>query len=141
MVLEQVVQLKRDITATYAKDLRSHLEQACLLNEELAREVDTRLFGAFDRITQVADLITLSRNSLTSSRHDVLIEDLTDNLILHCILEHARGNPNEVKILLSGNRKDFGTEAVRHALQEAGITKYVAEAEQFLGWYRSQPPS
>jgi hypothetical protein len=68
-----------------------------------------------------------------------LIEDRTDNLILHCILEHARANPSEAKIFLSGNRKDFGSETVRHALQEAGISKYVAEAKQFLGWYRSQP--
>ena len=93
MVMDQVNQLKRDITSAHAKHLRPQLEQACLVNDELSREVEERLFGAIDRIIHVADLIALSPNSLTRSYHDLLIDDLTDNLILHCILDHARGQP------------------------------------------------
>jgi hypothetical protein len=74
-----------------------------------------------------------------ANRDVVLIAEETDNLILHCNLEHARASPADRKVFLSGNRRDFGTEAVRVALEGAGITKYVAEAQQFLGWYRSQP--
>ncbi len=40
---------------------------------------------------------------------------------------------------MSNNRKDFGTKPVEDALKAAGIGKYVAETNQFLGWYRSQP--
>ena len=141
MIVEQVTQLERDLTSAHAGRLRLHLEQARAVNDALALEVEERLFGAIDAILLVADLIALSPTSLSRSCHDVLIEDRTDNLILHCILEHARANPTEAKIFLSGNRKDFGTEAVRHALQGVGITNYVAEAKQFLGWYRSQPPA
>jgi hypothetical protein len=138
-IQEQVVQLKRDLTSVHARTLQSHLEQALVANERLISEIATRLFDAFDQIAQVADLIALSPESLTGSRRNVLIPDLTDNLILHGILEHARANPADVKVLLSGNRKDFGTDSVRDALQAAGINKYVPEAKQFLGWYRSQP--
>jgi hypothetical protein len=68
-------------------------------------------------------------------------KDPTDNLILHCILEHARASPHDQRVFMSGNRKDFGTKPVQDALQAAGIGKYVAETNQFLGWYRSQPAS
>ena len=141
MLEGQVVQLKRDMTSVHAKTLQFHLEQACIENEQIISQIDTRLFDALDRVAQVADLIELSRTSVIGSRKDVLIPDLTDNLILHCVLEHARANPADAKVLMSGNRKDFGTKPVLEALLEAGVIKYVADANQFLGWYRSQPPS
>jgi len=138
---QQAVQLQRDKTSAHARSLQLLLEAARIKNEMLISEIDTRLFEAFDQIARMGDLIALSQTSLLASRADVWIPDLTDNLILHCILEHARAQPAETKVLLSGNHKDFGTNAVRDALQDAGIHKYVVDARQFLGWYRSQPDS
>jgi hypothetical protein len=139
MLEGQIVQLKRDRTSIHARTLQFHLEQARIENEQLISQIDTRLFDAFDRVAQVSDLIELSRTSLIDSRRDVLIPDLTDNLIQHCVLEHARANPADTKVLMSVNRKDFETKPVQAALHEAGVVKYVVDANQFLGWYRSQP--
>jgi hypothetical protein len=136
---EQINQLKRDLTSIHAKALESLLEQSIDENERLIAEISTRLFDAMDRIAEVGELIALSPAALLRSRQEVLIQDLTDNLILHCVLEHARANAAEARVFLSGNRKDFGTQSVRDALTGAGVSKYLAEVKQFVGWYRSHP--
>jgi hypothetical protein len=135
----QVAQLKRDLTSGHANALQSLLEQSIDENERLIADVTTRLFDAFDQVAKSTELIALSPAGLLSSQKDVLIPDLTDNLILHCILEHSNASPADTKVFLSGNRKDFGTQAVRDALLGAGISKYVADVKQFVGWHRSQP--
>jgi hypothetical protein len=135
----QVAQLERDLTSSHAKTLQSLLEQSIDENERLIADITIRLFQAFAQLAQSAELIDLSPAGLTRSLNEVFIPDLTDNLILHCVLEHANANPADTKVFLSGNRKDFGTQSVRDALLGVGISKYVAEAEQFLGWYRSRP--
>ena len=135
----QVAQLERDKTSSHANVLQSLLQQSIDENERLIAHVTTRLFDAFDQMANSAELIALSPTGLTSSLKDILIPDLTDNLILHCILEHANASPGDTKVFLTGNHRDFGTPLVRDALLGAGVSKYLAEAKQFVGWYRSQP--
>jgi hypothetical protein len=138
---QELVQSRRDLTSSHAAALRAFLDGALIENERLLEDTDARLFDAVELLSQRAVLIPLSSRVLDKARGRILIEDPTDNLILHNILDHAHANPADVKVLLSGNRKDFGTEAVRGALQEAGIDKYFTDAKNALGWYRSQPQS
>ena len=60
-----------------------------------------------------------------------------DNLILHCVIGHARLHPIENKVFLSGNNNDFGKQEVQVALRDAGV-KYFTRTEAFLGWLESQ---
>lgn len=75
----------------------------------------------------------------TGREAEAMIEkDPTDNLILHCILSHARLHPTEAKAFLSGNVKEFRQLAeVQDALQQAGVEKYFSRTEDFLGWLQS----
>ena len=120
------------------EESRRFVQQLIDENERLISDVTTRLFDAFDQVARSTELIALSPAGLMNSLKDILIPDLTDNLILHCILEHSNASPADNKVFLSGNRKDFGTQAVRDALLGAGVSKYVADVEQFVGWHRSQ---
>jgi hypothetical protein len=136
---QNILQLSRDITSSHAAALRSSLDTARVENQRVLEDIHTRLLDSIGLVGLHAQLIEVTAQVLEATRNVVLIPDLSDNLILHCVLEHARANADDVKVFLSGNRKDFGTPAVRDALQGAGINKYVSEAKQFLGWYRSQP--
>jgi len=76
---------------------------------------------------------------LQASLKTRLIEkDPTDNLILHCILAHASLHPTEVKVFLSGNTRDFGTQEVQAALHNASVNLYFARTQDLLGWLRAQ---
>ena len=50
-----------------------------------------------------------------------LIDDPTDNLILYCILAHARSHPPSRKAFLSGNSKDFGDRVGTGSTCTAGV--------------------
>jgi hypothetical protein len=67
----------------------------------------------------------------------VEIGDPKDNLILHCILEHAGRHPAEEKKLLTGNSKDFGEAGAGGVLKAAGVT-YLATAAAARGWLGSK---
>jgi PIN domain len=136
---QQILQLSRDMTSSHAAALRTSLDAARIENKEVLEDIRQRLFDSIGLISSSAELIGLTSHVLDATRNVVLIEDVTDNLILHCILDHARAHPKVAKAFMSNNRKDFGTKPVQDALQAAGIRKYVVETNQFLGWYRSQP--
>jgi PIN domain len=136
---QQILQLSRDVTSSNAAALRTSLDAARIVNKKVLEDIHKRLFDSIGLLGSIAELIGLTPQVLEATRNLVLIEDPTDNLILHCILEHARTFPDIIKAFMSNNRKDFGTKPVQDALQAAGIGKYVVETNQFLGWYRSQP--
>jgi len=91
-------------------------------------------------LSQKAEMIVLNTEIIEASLNTTIIaKDPTDNLILHCILSHARLRPTETKVFLSGNVKEFRKlPEVQDALREAGITKYFSRTEDFLGWLQSQ---
>ncbi|MFB2881649.1 hypothetical protein [Floridanema aerugineum] len=64
-------------------------------------------------------------------------DDLIDNLIIKFILNHATLHPDESKVFLSGNTRDFGTPAVQQVLRDAGIN-YFSRTQNFLGWLQTQ---
>src|SRR6476469_5152280 len=135
----ELSQLKRDLTSPYAKSLLFHLEESLNENEGLLNTIKVRLFEALELLGDNVEMMELTADTLRESLNTVFIEeDPTDNLILHCILNHAQLHPNEVKVFLSNNTKEFGLQKVRDALLEAGITKYFSRTEDFLGWLQSQ---
>ncbi|MEG4323459.1 MULTISPECIES: PIN domain-containing protein [unclassified Microcoleus] len=135
----QISETKRDVTSEYAPSLHFYLEQSLLYYLERIDEIELRLREAISLMSENAEMIALNPEIVQASLNEILIEkDPTDNLILHCILSHARSHSTESKVFLSGNVKEFGLSKVRDALQEVGITKYFSRTEDFLGWLQSQ---
>ena len=134
----QINETARNLTSPHAQALNLYLSQAREQNESLIKDTELRLTQALRQIASKADLMALTASILQESLDRVLIDDRTDNLILHCILGHAGLHPTEVKVFLSSNTKDFGTLEVREALRNAGIENYFSRSGDFLGWLRSQ---
>ena len=134
----QISEMHRDSTSPHAKTLLAHLEQARIANANLLKDINSRLFEGMQLLADQARLIGLDAGTLNRSLETILIEDPTDNLILHTILDDTRGHGSDTKAFLSGNSKDFGTEFVQKALGAVGV-KYFAEARKFLEWYESLP--
>jgi hypothetical protein len=135
----EIAQVRRDLTSPNARDLLPLLERANIANQELIKDVSTRLFDAIHLLGQTAELITISGAILDASRESVLIADNADNLILHCILSHARSDLQATKVFLTENRKDFGTTLVEDQLQSAGVDKTFWRTNDFSQWLSSQP--
>jgi predicted nucleic acid-binding protein len=135
----EIAQVRRDLTSPNARDLLPLLERANIANQELIKDVSTRLFGAIHVLGQTAELITISGAILDASRESVFIADNADNLILHCILSHARSDSQTTKIFLTENRKDFGTTLVQDQLKSAGVDKSFWRTNDFSQWLSSQP--
>jgi len=92
------------------------------------------------RLSERAEPIVPDAAILKASVGRILIQkDLTDNLILHCILSHSAANPSVVRAFLSGNTRDFGAPQVKAALLAAGVTKLFTDAGSFLSWHASLP--
>ncbi len=136
---KQISQLRRDVTSSHAQSLLSHLEQSLIENEALLNDVENRLFQALDHLNTKAEMIPLTGDMLQESLDTRLInKDPTDNLILHCILNHAHLYPRHIKVFLSANFKEFNTPEVQAALGNTGVNRYFSHTQDFLGWLQTQ---
>ena len=135
----QISEAKRDLTSQHAPSLFLKLGQSKIDDERRLNDIDLRLRESIEQLSQNAEMIDLTANIIQESLNATIIgKDPTDNLILHCILSHARLRPTETKVFLSGNVKEFGNlPEVQYALREVGI-KYFSRTEDFLGWLQSQ---
>ena len=141
----QINDSARDNTSPHAKSLLFYLEQSNLANKRRLNDIQNRLSQAIDQLLIKAEMITLTAEILREISETTLIKpetfliknDLMDNLILHCVIGHARLHPIENKVFLSGNNNDFGKQEVQVALRDAGV-KYFTRTEAFLGWLESQ---
>jgi rRNA-processing protein FCF1 len=136
----QISETKRDVTSEQVASLSFHLEESLIYYRNRIGEIKFRLREAIYMLSQKAEMIVLNTEIIEASLNTTIIgKDPTDNLILHCILSHARLRPTETKVFLSGNVKEFGKlPEVQDALREVGITKYFSRTEDFLGWLQSQ---
>ena len=136
----QISETKRDVTSEQVASLSFHLEESLIYYRNRIDEIKFRLREAIYIVSQKAEMIVLNTEIIEASLNTTIIgKDPTDNLILHCILSHARLRPTETKVFLSGNVKEFRKlPEVQDALLEAGITKYFSRTEDFLGWLQSQ---
>jgi predicted DNA-binding protein len=138
---QRINQLDRDLTSPHARQLRTHLEDALVEAELLARDVVKRLDRAIQQLTSHAELIDLTASAILRSRLEPIIEQVTDNLILHSILAHAPTSTETTRAFLTENHREFGTQEVKAALEAAGIEGF-RDTNKFLGWAaaRSSPP-
>jgi tRNA(Met) C34 N-acetyltransferase TmcA len=136
----QISEANRDLTSQHARSLFLNLGQARTDYERRLDDINLRLRQAIEQLSQNSEMIALTANIIQESLNaTIILQDPTDNLILHCILNHARLHPTETKAFLSGNVKEFRQLAeVQDALREVGITKYFSRTEDFLGWLQSQ---
>jgi len=133
---EQIGQLVRDRTAPPAVALKSHLESAAVLNEELLDQINQRLFDAVARVSASAEILAITAPILDMSRRMILIDESTDNLIAHNILDHARSTAGP-KAFFSENHRDFGGAAVQSGLRSAGVT-YFRDPDRLFEWAGAQ---
>lgn len=135
----QISETKRDVTSEHAASLSFHLEESFIYYRNRVGEIKFRLREAISLLSKNAEMIVLNTEIIEASLNTTFIaKDPTDNLILHCILSHARLHPTETKVFLSGNIKEFRQlPEVQDALQQAGVEKYFSRTEDFLGWLQS----
>jgi hypothetical protein len=135
----QIAQLRRNATSSHAQSLLFYLEQSRQENEELNRDIKEQLFQALNQISLKAEIIGLTAESLQQSLNTAWFDkDHTDNLILSCILNHARLYPTESKVFLSGNKRDFGKLEVQETLRNAGVNRYFSSTQTLLNWLESR---
>lgn len=133
--------LQRDINSQNSKEIQKSLEKAIIESKARINNINIRLVKVLEWAANNVELINLESSILITSLNEQFIPDPTDNLILHCILNHAKTSPkkslNDQKVLLSGNSKDFGTKEIKEILSAAGIQKYVASTGDFFKWLQS----
>lgn len=134
---KQMSQLRRDITSPNANTLLAKLDESRAANELLLRDIRDRLFRFLERAAATLERISETPAILQNAVTDILIPDPTDNLILHSILDHARGCTADTKALLTDNTRDFNLPGVQAALTLAGINKHFRSVEAVLGWIGS----
>ncbi|MEG4301959.1 PIN domain-containing protein [Microcoleus sp. D3_18a_C4] len=136
----QISEANRDLTSQHARSLFLNLGESRIDYERRLSDINLRLRQAMEQLSQKGEMIVLTANVIQESLNNIIIaQDPTDNLILHCILSHARLHPTAPKVFLSGNVREFRKlPEVQDALREVGITKYFSRTEDFLGWLQSQ---
>jgi len=141
---QQISQLQRDETSPHAKALLQHLQQAYVENTDLLNDVVNRLRDALSKLAglqpgfSAAHLLSLTQETFQNSLPAGPTKDPTDNLILAIVLAHANEYPADEKVFLSGNIRDFQTPEIEALLSAAGITRYFAQTQDFLGWFHAE---
>jgi PIN domain-containing protein len=139
-------QLVRNQVSPLAGQLLDLLGKTSVTNGEYADRIKSDFQDVVDKVRSLATIIPLTKTALKGGFARIIVEAkhkdliLPDNLIIHCILDHAQRRRADAKALLSGNSTEFSRPAVQAALKSAGIDKYFTDAKNALGWYRSQPP-
>lgn len=83
-------------------------------------------------------MITLNTGILQESLNRPFLEKhVMDKLILECIVHHARLHPNEIKVFLSSDSKEFSKREVTEVLRDTGV-QYFNKTQNLLGWLQSQ---
>jgi hypothetical protein len=101
-LMRRIGELRRDTTSEQAGNWLSRLENAVVANDEFLEVINSRLFEAIRAFGRRAELIGLDTEILEKSLELKPIgDDAADNLILHCILAHARRNQEASKVLLT----------------------------------------
>lgn len=138
-VEQDVKQIRRNLASPHPHRLVNLLELSQVEAQDLLNETGDRLRQVLSLLAARAEFLELTPMIVAAALADRLIPDGTDNLILHAILDHARGNPGVAKAFLTANTRDFDRPEVREALRQAGVDKCFARTEDGLGWSGSRP--
>ncbi|MCP2728532.1 PIN domain-containing protein [Symplocastrum sp. BBK-W-15] len=132
----EISESKRNLSSSLGS-LVNDLEKARLACDQLFNEFEGQFLDAITLVRTKVTSIDLPLNSLTATLTDPILKEekqLRDNLILQCILDHAQRHPTQIKVLLSGNYKEFGKVEVQDSLKQLGIIKYFTNTKNLLGW-------
>jgi hypothetical protein len=133
----QINQAERD-NSDNARLLLFRLEQSRTSFLERNNEVKERFDVAFNQLISKSEMITLSTGIFQRTlNREIFDKHIIDRVILECIIFHAGLNPNENKLFLSANSKEFGRREVIEVLRDSGI-QYFSKTQNFLGWLQSQ---
>lgn len=134
----QISESERDKTSQNAQLLRTLLDQTRVSFNQRINDIEQRFYSAFNLLYSKAEMIPLSPGIFQKGlRRNVLEKHIIDKLILECIIHHARLYPEQRKIFLSSNSKEFGQLEVTNILQDTGV-QYFKKTQNFLGWLQSQ---
>ena len=134
----QIHEAERDKNSQIAELLVNLLRQSKVSFFERTNDIERRFYAAFNQVASKAEMITLNTDILQQSLNITILEKhIIDKLILEFIVHHARLHPNEIKVFLSSNSKEFGKREVTDILQDTGIL-YFNKTQNFLGWLQSQ---
>jgi hypothetical protein len=134
---EQAKEAGRGSSSDRANSLGTLLRQAQLVGGEMLNEIEGRLYVTISKLSLIAEFLNISERVIFDTYSTGYIDDLTDNLILCAILQHARSEVPGLKMFVSGNSRDFGTAESVKALESAGV-KYFKAVEPALGWLKEQ---
>ncbi|MBE9053892.1 hypothetical protein IQ243_26525 [Nostocales cyanobacterium LEGE 11386] len=121
-----------------ARLLLFQLEQSRTSFLNRNNDIKERFNIAFNSLVSKAEMITLNHGIFQETFNRPILEKHTmDKLIFECLFFHCRLYPDEIKIFLSSNYKEFGKREVTEILRDNGI-QYFNKTQNFLGWLQSQ---
>ncbi|WP_442949660.1 PIN domain-containing protein [Nostoc sp.] len=127
----QINQAERD-NSDNARLLLFRLEQSRTSFLERNNEVKERFDIAFNQLISKSEMITLSTGIFQGTlNREIFDKHIIDRVILECIIFHAGLHPNEKKLFLSANSKEFGRREVIEVLRDSGI-QYFNKTQNFL---------
>lgn len=133
----QINQAERD-NSDNTRLLLFHLEQSRTSFLQRTNEVKERFDIAFNQLAMKSEMITLTTGIFQGTLNRAIFEKhIIDKIILEWIIFHAGLHPNENKLFLSSNSKEFGRREVIEVLRDSGI-QYFNKTQNFFSWLQSQ---
>ncbi|MEH1937482.1 MAG: PIN domain-containing protein [Nostoc sp.] len=134
----QVNEAARDKTSQNAQLVVNYFKQAKISFLQRKNDTETRFYTGLTQLFSKAEEIPLTTEIIHENRvRNILEKHFMDKFIIECIVHHARLHPDEIKIFLSANSKEFGRREVIEVLRDSGI-QYFNKTQNFLGWLESQ---
>jgi rRNA-processing protein FCF1 len=129
--------LKDNQASVYAGQLLASLQVALIASQNLLNDSQSRLFLAMQDIANHATIFPLTKSALSASidPEQAYIEDPTDNLILHCILDHAQTLTNGPHAFVTKNTRDFKNKIIEQLLYDNGEIYYFSDTRSFQSWF------
>ncbi|MEP0916548.1 PIN domain-containing protein [Leptolyngbya sp. DQ-M1] len=144
---QQLSEARRDKTAQGSEVLVSVLNDALVRYSNLLNDVEARFQVAVQAMSNRFEMVHLTPESLVSGLNQRFLPEQKqrrDNLVLQCILHHARQHFTEQKVLLTNDAafwKDeiFGQpNPAKQALLDAGVSQRFTRTKNFLGWLQQE---
>ncbi|MGE3819960.1 MAG: hypothetical protein AB7I30_11020 [Isosphaeraceae bacterium] len=136
-LLFQAREAKRDMRSAQADRLARVLETTVIGSDERLNLIESRLYECLLKLSDTAEVLGLSGQTMTGAMTSPALLEPTDNLILSCILDHARSSSSRPKAFLSANSRDFDEADAAGHFHAVGI-RYFHRTDAALGWLSSQ---
>ncbi|WNZ46009.1 PIN domain-containing protein [Leptolyngbya boryana CZ1] len=144
---QQLSEARRDATAPDRLALVSALSDALVRYSNLLNDVEARFQMAVQAMSSRFEMVHLTPESLVCGLNERFLSEQKqrrDNLVLQCILHHARQYPNDRKILLTNDAAFWKDEIfsqptpAKQALLDAGVDQHFTRTKNFLGWLQQE---